>query len=118
MKKLKLKNILNESAFKVDKNPKPRIGEIQTDKDFPPFAVNEEEWLKKWGLTEETWTKKDWMAKYHNIGIGIKNFYKNVPEDNADDIGYDVYKKFGELAVEIANKYKLSIDSIVINLKK
>ena len=49
----KLKDMLNE-AMKV------KLGEIQTDKDHPPFAKNEAEWKKQWDkkLTEAEMDKR------------------------------------------------------------
>ena len=64
-------------------------------------------------LSESTsWTAKDYFGKYKNSNIGIKNFYKAVPEDKADYIGYEIYEQFGKLAEKVSKKYNLDIQTI------
>ena len=77
MKKILLKSLLDESMIRVNGG---RLGAVETMKDNPPFA-NEEQWMVKHGLKEANINPK--LVKQVNQFVkGISKYY-NIPEKSA-----------------------------------
>ena len=74
----KLKDIIPE-------NIQIKMGEVMTEKDFPPFAVTEEEWKKLWDnkLNEAPMDKgfqKEWERSSKVLMTHLKHEIKQNPK--------------------------------------
>ena len=78
----KLKDIIPE-------NVQIKMGEVMTEKDFPPFAITEEEWKKQWDnkLNEAPMDKrfqKEWERNCKVLLNHLKHEYKNRRNDRTE----------------------------------